>query len=64
MQRFAADARFEARLAAQCRLREPRFDPAEEARAVRALLADMLGERPVSAADTINATRPQPDSAP
>ena len=42
MQRFAADAGFARRLAAQCRAREPRFAPAEEARAVRALLADML----------------------
>ncbi len=64
MQRFAADARFEAHLAAQCRVREPRFDPAEEARAVRALLADMLAERPARSADTITASRPQPESAP
>ena len=45
MQRFAGDAQFAARLAAQCRAREPRFAPAEEARAVRALLADMLAAR-------------------
>jgi putative glycosyltransferase (TIGR04348 family) len=42
MQRFAADAGFAQHLAAQCGEREPRFTPAEEARAVRTLLADML----------------------
>ena len=42
MQRFAADAGFAAHLAAQCREREPRFAPAEESRAVRGLLSDML----------------------
>ena len=46
MQRFAADAPFARHLADQCAQREPRFAPAEEARAVRALLADMLGATP------------------
>ncbi len=43
MQRFAADAPFARGLAAQCSEREPCFAPAEEARAVRALLTEMLG---------------------
>ena len=42
MQRFASDARFAQRLAAQCRARAPRFAPDQEAHAVRVLLADML----------------------
>ena len=50
MQRFAADARFAGGLRAQCRVREPRFDPAAETRAVRALLADMLRGHAGSAA--------------
>ena len=44
MQRFASDAQFAQHLAAQCRAREPRFAPAEERRAVRALLADMMAD--------------------
>ena len=43
MQRFAAEPAHAAALAAQCALREPRFIPAAERRAVRQLLADMLG---------------------
>ena len=43
MQRFAAEPAHAAALAAQCALREPRFTPAAERRAVRQLLADMLG---------------------
>ena len=42
MQRAASDASFLAHLRAQCGLREPRFTPATERAAVRALLADML----------------------
>jgi len=61
MQRFAADAPFAEHLAAQCRAREPRFTPAEESRAVRALLVDMLAAR---AADTIIASSPRTDTAP
>lgn len=45
MQRFACDPAFAAHLRAQCALREPRFAPAAERTAVRALLADMLGDR-------------------
>ena len=45
MQRFATDAAFAAHLRAQCALREPRFAPAVERAAVRALLADMIGAR-------------------
>jgi putative glycosyltransferase (TIGR04348 family) len=65
MERFAADHEFAAHLAAQCRAREPRFAPAEEARAVRALLADMLAPRgagPSLATETIVAT-PHPQEA-
>ncbi len=58
MQRFAGDAGFAGQLAAQCRLREPRFTPAEESRAVRALLADMLAQRASRPADTITASPP------
>ena len=70
MQRFAGDAHFARHLAAQCRLREPRFTPAEEARAVRALLADMLAgpagqrQQPARGADTIGASPPLRDHAP
>ena len=71
MQRFAGDARFARHLAAQCRVREPRFAPSEEARAVRALLADMLAARPgpdrqrrARAADTIVASPPAQDTTP
>jgi putative glycosyltransferase (TIGR04348 family) len=42
MQRAASDEPFLAHLRAQCALREPRFTPAAERAAVRALLADML----------------------
>jgi len=42
MRRFANDAAFAARLAAQCTAREPRFAPAVEAASVRGLLADMV----------------------
>jgi putative glycosyltransferase (TIGR04348 family) len=42
MQRAASDKNFLAHLRAQCALREPRFTPASERAAVRALLADML----------------------
>jgi len=42
MRRFASDATFAARLAAQCTAREPRFAPAVEVAAVRGLLADMV----------------------
>jgi putative glycosyltransferase (TIGR04348 family) len=42
MRRFASDASFAARLAAQCATREPRFAPAVESAAVRGLLADMV----------------------
>ena len=48
MQRFATDAAFAAHLRAQCALREPRFAPAVERAAVRALLADMIGARRIS----------------
>jgi putative glycosyltransferase (TIGR04348 family) len=61
MQRFAADA---LRLEAQCSEREPRFAPAEESRAVRALLADMLAARPARAADTIIASPPAKETTP
>ena len=44
MRRFTADPAFAAQLRAQCALREPRFAPAAERAAVRALLADMLGD--------------------
>ncbi len=63
MQRFAGDTRFARRLAAQCREREPRFAPAEESRAVRALLADMLGGRASHPADTMVASAPRKDTA-
>ncbi len=63
MQRFATDARFARHLAAQCRAREPRFAPAEERRAVRVLLADMLAARPPRAADTIDASMARMDTA-
>jgi len=42
VQRFAADAAFARRLAAQCAAVAPRYDPAAEAAAVRALLDGML----------------------
>jgi putative glycosyltransferase (TIGR04348 family) len=61
MQRFAADSRFARHLAAQCRRREPRFVPAEEARAVRALLADMLAAR---TADTIATSPTRTETSP
>jgi len=44
MQRFASDPAFAAHLRAQCALREPRFAPAAERAAVRALLAGMLAD--------------------
>ncbi|MDP3821560.1 MAG: selenoneine biosynthesis selenosugar synthase SenB [Burkholderiales bacterium] len=53
MQRAASDRRFLARLRAQCALREPRFTPATERAAVRALLADMLALHGSASADTI-----------
>ena len=62
MQRFASDARFARHLAVQCCVREPRFMPAEESRAVRELLADMLARRPQRAADTISASLPDTDT--
>ncbi len=58
MQRFAADAAFAAHLRAQCALREPRFAPAVERAAVRALMADMLAARKLAAAPTITPTAP------
>jgi putative glycosyltransferase (TIGR04348 family) len=64
MQRFAADARFARHLAAQCRRREPRFVPAEEARAVRTLLADMLTAPVARAADTIDASPTRTETSP
>jgi len=42
MLRFIAEPAFAAHLAAQCALREPRFRPAVERAAVRALLHDLL----------------------
>ena len=42
MQRFASDAAFAARLAAQCAALEPQFAPEVEAKAVQTLVADML----------------------
>ena len=61
MQRFATDAAFAEGLAAQCRAREPRFAPAEEARAVRRLLSDMLsGSDPVGRPPRSAAERPAP----
>ena len=53
MQRAASDDAFLAHLRAQCALREPRFTPATERAAVRALLADMLALRTSTRADTI-----------
>jgi hypothetical protein len=64
MQRFANDPRFAADLAAQCRAREPRFSPAVESRAVRALLADMLALRSGRTADTMAESTPRPDTTP
>ena len=64
MQRFAGDARFAGRITAQCRERERRFAPAEESRAVRALLADMLAGRATHPADTMAASSPRRDTAP
>ena len=55
MQRAAGDAAFLAHLSAQCALREPRFTPATERAAVRALLADMLALHTSTSADTIAA---------
>ena len=43
MRRFTTDETFAARLSAQCAALSPRYAPAEEARTVRCLLADMLG---------------------
>jgi putative glycosyltransferase (TIGR04348 family) len=63
MQRFAGDAEFAARLAAQCRAREPLFTPAAEMRAVRTLLADMLARRAARPADTMTASTPRMDTA-
>ena len=60
MQRFATDAGFAAQLRAQCALREPRFAPAVERAAVRALLADLLGARQAAAAPTITSLSPEP----
>ena len=59
MLRFAGDASFARRLAAQCRAREPRFAPAEEARGVHAQLADMLAGRTPPATDTMSASTPR-----
>lgn len=42
IQRFATDAAWRARLAAQCEARAPLFEPEREAAAVRGLMADML----------------------
>ena len=42
MQRFAGDAAFAARLAEQCAALEPQFAPEVEAKAVQALVADLL----------------------
>ena len=64
MQRFAADAAFAGHLAAQCRMREPRFVRIEEMRAVRALLADMRAGRDARATDTIAALSPRTETAP
>lgn len=58
MRRFAGDARLAAQLAAQCRALEPRFAPAEEARAVRALLGDMLAHSGTRSTDTIGPATP------
>ena len=55
MQRAANDDSFLAHLRAQCALREPRFTPATERAAVRALLADMLALHTSTSADTITA---------
>jgi putative glycosyltransferase (TIGR04348 family) len=55
MQRAASDEDFVAHLRAQCALREPRFTPATERAAVRALLADMLALHTSPTADTIAA---------
>ena len=55
MQRAANDDSFLAHLRAQCALREPRFTPATERAAVRALLADMLAQHTSTSADTITA---------
>ena len=63
MLRFAGDASFARRLAAQCRAREPRFAPAEEARGVHALLADMLAGRTPPATDTMSASTPRRSNA-
>jgi putative glycosyltransferase (TIGR04348 family) len=45
MRRFRDDAAFAAHLAAQCTLRAPRFRPALERAAVRALAVDLLAPR-------------------
>ncbi len=55
MQRAASDETFITHLRAQCALREPRFTPATERAAVRALLADMLALHTSPGADTIAA---------
>lgn len=57
MQRAASDSAFLAHLRAQCALREPRFTPAAERAAVRALLADMLALHTSTRADTIGESR-------
>lgn len=49
MQRFAAEPAFAARLGAHCRVRAPRFAPAEETRAVRRLRDDLLAARDAGA---------------
>ncbi|MBC7730682.1 MAG: TIGR04348 family glycosyltransferase [Bacteriovorax sp.] len=76
MQRFAASPAFAAHLHAQCALRDPRFAPAAERTAVRALLADLLADgaaaqpaKPRAAhgaphAPTITATPFPPEPAP
>lgn len=63
MLRFAGDAPFARHLAAQCRAREPRFTPAEEARGVHALLADMLAGQTSPPADTMSASTPRRSNA-
>lgn len=64
MLRFAGDAPFARRLAAQCLAREPRFAPAEEARGVHALLAAMLAAgRTPPATDTMSASTPRRSNA-
>ena len=64
MQRFADEPHFAGQLAAQCRALESQFAPSEEARAVRALLADMLAQRAARAADTMGLDLHDPAHAP